>query len=105
MEVQSASLKYFILLNHDNRYKLSLRQPCFVSCPHAEIALLKKHDVDVHDLVDGKEEKKTIVVKKCIFINTITSFLKILRYIRNIHGKTFIILWYESNNSTIPVKK
>ena len=31
--------------------------------------------------------------------------LKILRYIRNIHGKAFIILWYDSNNSTFPIKK
>ena len=26
--------------------------------------------------------------------------LKLLGYIRNIHGKTFVILWYNSNNST-----
>ena len=31
--------------------------------------------------------------------------LKTLGHIRNIHVKTFVMLWYDSNNSTFPVKK
>ena len=30
---------------------------------------------------------------------------KILGYIRTIHGRAFITLWYDAINSTFPVKK
>ena len=62
--------------------------------------LIMKH-VHVHDVYIILTISAIVERNKHAFIQ----LLKLLGYIRNIHGETFIILWYDSNNSTFPLKK